>query len=1272
MGYNYLKRVIASLMCVVTLLFGMTSSVWAGGHSISQINNIGMGKFNLEGQFIDGILNAKNGRTENENVNMWDLRVDGKIATCLDYGSMANTNDSMTLVESPAGLILPNGDVLQNFFRGIFYGYERIIGHHFKFSCPDPDYERLGSARTGGYLTPEDCYIMQQLLVWRIACAKFCNPSEQYELELMQSIFKQLYSDTISYEKLYAITEAYQYMIQCVYQSISGKYNEKYQGVQINYFRADNDTHQDLMTWDVTSAPKIFTVKKNGTIFNLPVANAIYNFSYTEDMGNVFASLSTNSDGVMNVNLEEGTCYMQEAMNPEGYAYDDRVYRIDVTDSNRSLDISENEITNTIEFTKFDYDTKEIINGEGKFVIKEYNCVDGQYRTVGPVSYSGDGKYNLSNANTFEWHDISGNVTCNKPGDRLYYTDANKGIFIVTEEMAPDGYSKFMPGTEGDVNYLMFKMQNSMNAKLEFNTPSDVSNHTSLTNEKVYNGVEVVKEDSISGTNLSGAEFAIDECIDGKYYEVGQLQEELTEINKKNITHYITSRNNKYSFHDENGNVTETILDNETPLHYTKYNKGNYFLREVKSPDNYEADTERIRIKLTTKKYGVIKRTVTNTGKSTNVTIMKKDAVTGDAVSDKAQIMVYENVDGKWMESGELVFNQETGIYLSNGGNYAYHNIQGNVHLTRNSLIYTDVNKGKFMLKEITPPGNYQTGHMDNNKLINEPVYFEINKDSGEVTDLTSDSITDTGIINTLGLTKYDKLTKGEIKNGKGIFTVEECLDDGKWYECGNLRFNEKNNAYETDDSVFEYHKNDGSKSAQVRGYLVYTNANRGRFRIVEKKAPDNYTLDSYNYEFNISGNKNNQRININELSNAPQDLGNRAQVNLLKYDAITLKEVREHDGSFQIYEKAGNKWQLCGELVYSDKDGCYSSKGNTFNFHNTNGDIVDNKNIENGYLYYTEANKGVFRIREVKAPSNYTLGEYKKDIKITRNNEIISLTDIDTAPCDTGINGKIQLIKKDKIHNTLLNNAVFTVFEWSDELGRWAEKGIMNNVSDGFYTSDINYTTDNMGKFKVIETKAPDGYVNSHYESNEIILKDDGQVDNLKPIDGIENTPIRLSVSKKSFATGEEIIGAVLRIEDSNGEIVEKWTTDGKEHLIEKLLPGKYTLIEERAPEGYIIAEKIEFEIIENEEIQKVVMYDKEKPEEKITEDTIEKETETTTEKLKETPTTDTPQIDAPLETPDTPVPTGDKVNAMLVMLLFVVIIIVCLTSIASSDKSN
>ena len=107
------------------------------------------------------------------------------------------------------------------------------------------------------------------------------------------------------------------------------------------------------------------------------------------------------------VNLEEGTCYMQEAMNPEGYAYDDRVYRIDVTDSNRSLDISENEITNTIEFTKFDYDTKEIINGEGKFVVKEYNCVDGQYRTVGPVSYSGDGKYNLSNANTFEWHDIS-------------------------------------------------------------------------------------------------------------------------------------------------------------------------------------------------------------------------------------------------------------------------------------------------------------------------------------------------------------------------------------------------------------------------------------------------------------------------------------------------------------------------------------------------------------------------------------------------------------------------------------------------------------------------------------------------------------------------------------------------------------------------------------------------------------------------------------------------------------------------------------------------
>ena len=46
------------------------------------------------------------------------------------------------------------------------------------------------------------------------------------------------------------------------------------------------------------------------------------------------------------------------------------------------------------------------------------------------------------------------------------------------------------------------------------------------------------------------------------------------------------------------------------------------------------------------------------------------------------------------------------------------------------------------------------------------------------------------------------------------------------------------------------------------------------------------------------------------------------------------------------------------------------------------------------------------------------------------------------------------------------------------------------------------------------------------------------------------------------------------------------------------KLKTGKYTLTEITAPDGYEVAEKVEFEVKNTGEIQKVTMYDKPKDE--------------------------------------------------------------------------
>lgn len=68
----------------------------------------------------------------------------------------------------------------------------------------------------------------------------------------------------------------------------------------------------------------------------------------------------------------------------------------------------------------------------------------------------------------------------------------------------------------------------------------------------------------------------------------------------------------------------------------------------------------------------------------------------------------------------------------------------------------------------------------------------------------------------------------------------------------------------------------------------------------------------------------------------------------------------------------------------------------------------------------------------------------------------------------------------------------------------------------------------------------------------------------------------------KKVNADGEFIIGAELQIINEQGIIVDEWISgeSGEEEHKVMLKAGKYTLYEKNAPEGYLIAESIEFEV--------------------------------------------------------------------------------------------
>lgn len=97
------------------------------------------------------------------------------------------------------------------------------------------------------------------------------------------------------------------------------------------------------------------------------------------------------------------------------------------------------------------------------------------------------------------------------------------------------------------------------------------------------------------------------------------------------------------------------------------------------------------------------------------------------------------------------------------------------------------------------------------------------------------------------------------------------------------------------------------------------------------------------------------------------------------------------------------------------------------------------------------------------------------------------------------------------------------------------------------------------------------------------------------------EETPHHTYVSKTVITTGKELPGALLQVLDSEGNIVEEWTSTDKPHDIvalhdetQGLKDGKYTLREITAPYGYDVAEDVEFEVKSNAITNKVEMKNK------------------------------------------------------------------------------
>ena len=123
--------------------------------------------------------------------------------------------------------------------------------------------------------------------------------------------------------------------------------------------------------------------------------------------------------------------------------------------------------------------------------------------------------------------------------------------------------------------------------------------------------------------------------------------------------------------------------------------------------------------------------------------------------------------------------------------------------------------------------------------------------------------------------------------------------------------------------------------------------------------------------------------------------------------------------------------------------------------------------------------------------------------------------------------------------------------------------------------------------KYKMTETKPADGYVTA--ESIEFTVENTKEVQRHQMLDDVT----KVEISKKDITDSSEVPGAKLIILDKDGKKVESWTSKDKPHMVEKLPVGEYTLREEQAPDGYLIAEDVKFTVKDTGKVQKVKMKD-------------------------------------------------------------------------------
>ena len=330
-----------------------------------------------------------------------------------------------------------------------------------------------------------------------------------------------------------------------------------------------------------------------------------------------------------------------------------------------------------------------------------------------------------------------------------------------------------------------------------------------------------------------------------------------------------------------------------------------------------------------------------------------------------------------------------------------------------------------------------------------------------------------------------------------------------------------------------------------------------GKYEVREIKAPYGYVL-------------NNEPKDV-ELTYAGQEFEVRDTVNTAfenEYQSvrILLSKVMESDELSGIY---GNDYYTSVRFGLFAAEDITAADGSVIPADGMISEVSLDENMT--AKFDVQIPFGRYYVKEISTDEHYVLNGEKYLVNFEYMGQDIQNVDID---CGQFVNllkrGRIEGHKVDD-KSEPLENAVFGLFA-VDTAEFTSENAYMTAVSDenGYFEFDeIPY-----GEYIVREIEAPTGYILSG-ESYPVTVCEDGETITIRTV----NKPITVEVSKVDVY-GEELIGADMQLENADGEIIDEWISDGTNHIVTELPAGDYTLKEIAAPDGYVIATDIEFEV--------------------------------------------------------------------------------------------